>query len=221
MSGRSIRSEKQQAHFEQADKQYKEDLENAKAFLRKSSSGSKPRYNNPHLIAYKLAQYIVTCQQNDKPLTEAGLRVALSIDRKQYKAYLNGDRDYIYTAQMEAVQSEAEIQLQIDKYKQIENIQALYHYLLGDEVLDDSNIIENKALAMSTPLQKARQLISLDREERLATSGKVSDIYTMKAREGEDWQETAQRTEHIIQIGSNNALEALAQLGYTKSNDNR
>jgi hypothetical protein len=38
----------------------------------------------------------------------------------------------------------------------------------------------------------------------------------MKAREGEDWQETAQRTEHVLKIEGSNAQTALEQLGYSK-----
>ena len=212
MSGRSKRSEKQKKHLEEVSAAYRDEWQKAKELLNKSPSGAKPRYNNPHLIAYKLAYYIETCRQQEKPLTEAGLQVALSLDRTQYKAYLNAERDYIYRAGMEAQQSEKDIQLLIDKYKQIDNIQDTYKYLIDAELNENEEI----ALELHTPLQKARQLISMDREERLSTSGKVADIYIQKAREGEDWQEQAQRTEHVIQIGNNNALQALAELGYTK-----
>lgn len=215
-TGRHKRSEAQQQHTEEVFGSYNDEIRRAKELLRESANGSTPAYNNPHLIAYKLAAYIEQCRQQERPLTEAGLQVATGLDRAMYKAYLNGERDYIYTAGMKARQSETDIQRQIEHYKTIDNIQGLYHYLLGDEVLDNSNIIENKALAMHTPFQKARQLISAEREERLAKSGKVADIYTMKAREGEDWQEAAVRTEHVIDIKQVNAISALELLGYSK-----
>lgn len=217
-TGRRKRSEAQQQHTEDMAANRAEAFRNAKELLNNAGKVNRetPRYNNPHLIAYKLAAYIEQCRQQERPLTEAGLQVATGLDRNQYKAYLNGERNYIYEAGLKAQQSEADIQRQLEHYKSIVNIQDIYHYLIGDEVLDNSNIIENKALDLSTPFQKARQLISAEREERLAKSGKVADIYTMKAREGEDWQEAAVRTEHVIDIKQVNAISALELLGYSK-----
>lgn len=223
MSGRSIRSEKQKEHTEKVFNGYNHDIQAAKELLRKSANGSKPKYNNAYLIAYKIAHYIELCRQNEKPLTEAGIIVALGVDRNTYKRYLSGDMDYMSLEGMECAQSEKEIQLQIEHYKTIDNIQPMFNYLIGNDIsLLDCNNTENidindkNTLALSEPLKKARALISLEREERLAISGKVGDIYTMKAREGEDWQETAQRTEHVLKIEGSNAQAALEQLGYTK-----
>lgn len=221
MSGRSIRSKAQQEHTEKVFNGYHADIRAAKELLRKSANGSKPKYNNPYLIAYKVAYYIEQCRQNDKPLTEAGVIVALGTDRNAYKKYLSGEYDYIGFSGMECAQSEKDIQLQIEHYKTIDNIQPIFQYLIDNDtsiVNDDINNIsfDKNTLALSTPLKKARALISLEREERLAISGKVGDIYTMKAREGEDWQETAQRTEHVLKIEGSNAQAALEQLGYKK-----
>jgi len=221
MSGRSIRSEKQKEHTEKIASDYHSELQAAKELLRKSANGKKPKYNNPYLIAYKVALYIEQCRQNDKPLTEAGIIVALGVDRNTYKRYLSGDNDYIGLSGMECQQSEKDIQLQIEHYKTIDNIQPVFNYLIDNDISivnDDINNIsfDKNTLVLSKPLKKARALISLEREERLAISGKVGDIYTMKAREGEDWQETAQRTEHVLKIEGSNAQAALEQLGYTK-----
>lgn len=224
MSGRSIRSEKQKEHTEKVFGKYNADIQAAKELLiHHTSKRAKPKFNNAYLIAYKVAYYIEQCRQNEKPLTEAGVIVALGTDRDTYKRYLSGDMDYIGYEGMECAQSEKDIQIQIEHYKTIDNIQPMFNYLIGNDIsLLDSNNIENidtndkNTLALSEPLKKARQLISLEREERLAISGKVGDIYTMKAREGEDWQETAQRTEHVLKIEGSNAQAALEQLGYTK-----
>lgn len=212
-TGRRKRSEAQQQHTEQMTADRAESLNSAKELLRNSANGSKPAYNNPYLIAYKLALYIEQCRQQDKPLTETGLRVALGIERDTFKRYMSGENDYIYRAGMEARQPEHDIQIELDKYKQIDNIQETANYLLGATI---TGTIDKEALGLSTPIQKARELVSLEREERLAKSGKVADIYTMKAREGEDWQEAAVRTEHVIDIKQVNAISALELLGYSK-----
>ena len=222
MSGRSIRSEKQKEHTEKVFGKYLDDVRAAKELLnRHTSAVAKPKYNNAYLIAYKVAYYIEQCRQNEKPLTEAGIIVALGVDRESYKKYLSGDHDYIGFSGMDCKQSEKDIQLQLEYYKSIDNIQPIFQYLIDNDtsIVNNTNYIDvndKNALALSTPLKKARALISLEREERLAISGKVGDIYTMKAREGEDWQETAQRTEHVLKIEGSNAQAALEQLGYTK-----
>ena len=64
-------------------------------------------------------------------------------------------------------------------------------------------------------IQKARLLVTLEREERLAKSGKVSDIFTMKAREG--WQDERTINNNILQITTTNATEALQLLGYRQT----
>ena len=187
-------------------------LKEAKEILNKSANGKPIAYNNPYLIAYRLASYIEQCRDNETPLTETGLAVALGIDNETLHNIANGEREYCKA--MKARETEKDIALQIEKYKQIEHIQSTYNYLINNynNISVDTN--DKNALMLSEPIKKARQLVTLEREERLAKSGKVGDIFTMKAREG--WQDTTERHEHIIQIENNNALTALQQLGYRK-----
>lgn len=187
-------------------------LKEAKELLSKSANGKKVAYNNPYLLAYRLATYIENCRDSETPLTETGLIVALGIDKETFHNIEDGKREYCVHCQSR--ETEKDIQLQIEKYKQVENIQPTFNYLIDNY---NNNLIDpndKDALLLSTPCKKARLLVTLEREERLAKSGKVGDIFTMKAREG--WQDTTERHEHIIQIENNNALTALQQLGYRK-----
>jgi hypothetical protein len=221
-TGRSIRSAKQQEHTKEAFGSHITEIEKAKQLLNKQLH-IKPAYNNPDLMAYRLAEYIAVCKQNERPLTETGLYIALDIDNTVWKAYLNGERDYIGIAKLDARETEEEIQIALNRYRtnSNEDLQYWHSVLIGtansiNDSNDNNDINDINTLALSKVCKKARQLISLEREERLATSGKVADIYTMKAREGEDWQETAQRTEHVLKIEGSNAQTALEQLGYSK-----
>ena len=75
---------------------------------------------------------------------------------------------------------------------------------------------DDKDLLPSEVVGRARQLVSMEREERLMSKGRVGDIYTMKAREGKEWREDEHKQDKVVIVGNNNALEALKQLGYKK-----
>lgn len=185
----------------------REEIRTAKETLNKyvMERYRKIAYNNPYLIAYRLADYIYTYREQDRPLTETGLAVALNLDNNIMQRYLNGERDYQKVLQKDCRESKAEINLALEKFRSREELKEMYMYLSENE---------DKDLLLSTPIKKARMLVALEREERLAKSGKVGDIFTMKAREG--WQDTTERHEHVLKIKSDNALAALAQLGFSK-----
>ena len=58
-----------------------------------NNKGDKLAYNNPYLMAVRIAVYIATCKENERPLTETGLAVALRIFRPTLKKYMNGEMD--------------------------------------------------------------------------------------------------------------------------------
>jgi len=176
----------------------------AKKVLR--SQGGKPKaYTNPYLMAYRLAKYVATCEQNKKPLTETGLTVALNVMPQTFRKYAAGEMDaYTLLKGVPCRESEAEVKIALDNYRQIEELQDVYKYLTDNE---------RKDLVMSEVIGKARLLVSLEREERLSAVGKVSDIFIMKAREG--WQDQADRQDITINIKNDDAIAALKALGYT------
>ena len=173
-----------------------------------------PAYTRPDIIAWRLADYIATARRTDRPLTETGLLVALGVDDTVFKAYANGERDYLQETDVQARETDKGINLAIEKIKGKDtdgDIKAVFDYLLPSFNADS-------VPTMSDCIQKARLLVTLEREERLATSGRVAEIFTMKAREG--WQDERTINNNILQITTSNATEALQLLGYKQiSND--
>lgn len=174
-----------------------------------NNKGDKLAYNNPYLMAVRIAVYIATCKENERPLTETGLAVALRIFRPTLKKYMNGEMDYIVLGGYVCRENEADIKVEIDQFRKSGNKEAKMYY---DYITD----YDDEELLPSEVVGRARQLVSMEREERLMSKGRVGDIYTMKAREGKEWREDEHKQDKVVIVGNNNALEALKQLGYKK-----
>ena len=184
-----------------------EQVAEAKALLkREAEKNHKPAYVRADLMACRIATYIVNARRQEKPLTETGLIVALGVTEKVYKAYASGERDHLQQIGAEARENNIDIDIEIDKTLLDADIKAVYDYLMAN----DNNVIV--APYFSNLLQKARLLVTLEREERLAKSGRVGDIFTMKARE--HWQDGSEHKTNVLQITTRNATEALQLLGF-------
>ena len=184
-----------------------EQVAEAKALLkREAEKNHKPAYVRADLMACRISSYIVNARRQEKPLTETGLIVALGVTEKVYKAYASGERDHLQQIEAEARENNADIDIEIDKTLLDADIKAVYDYLMAN----DNNVIV--APYFSNLLQKARLLVTLEREERLAKSGRVGDIFTMKARE--HWQDGSEHKTNVLQITTRNATEALQLLGF-------
>ena len=160
-------------------------------------------------MAVRIAVYIATCKENERPLTETGLAVALRMFRPTLKKYMNGEMDYVVLGGYVCRENEADIKVEIDQFRKSGNKEAKMYY---DYITD----YDDKDLLPSEVVGRARQLVSMEREERLMSKGRVGDIYTMKAREGKEWREDEHKQDKVVIVGNNNALEALKQLGYKK-----
>ena len=179
----------------------------AKAILkREAEKNHKPAYVRADLMACRISSYIVNARRQEKPLTETGLIVSLGVDPNQYKKYASGEHDHLQRIGAEAREDNINIDIEIDSTLQDKDIKAVYDYLMAEE---DSDI---SAPSFSNLLQKARLLVTLEREERLAKSGRVGDIFTMKARE--HWQDGTEHKTNVLQITTRNATEALQLLGF-------
>lgn len=187
-----------------------EQVAEAKALLkREAEKNHKPAYVRADLMACRISSYIVNARRQEKPLTETGLIVALGVTEKVYKAYASGERDHLQQIGAEARENNADIDIEIDKTLLDADIKAVYDYLMQDDNAE-YNVIT--APYFSVLLQKARLLVTLEREERLAKSGRVGDIFTMKARE--HWQDGTEHKTNVLQITTRNATEALQLLGF-------
>jgi hypothetical protein len=129
--------------------------------------------------------------------------------RPTLKKYMNGEMDYVVLGGYVCRENEADIKVEIDQFKKSGNKEAKMYY---DYITD----YDDKDLLPSEVVGRARQLVSMEREERLMSKGRVGDIYTMKAREGKEWREDEHKQDKVVIVGNNNALEALKQLGYKK-----
>ncbi len=165
-----------------------------------------PAYTRSDIAAARLADYICNMRRQEKPLTETGLIVALGLSYDVFKLYANGERDHLQQINATGRENNADIDIEIDKLLSDPDIKAIYDYLYSN-----SNN-EIGAPYLSDVLQKARLLVTLEREERLAKSGRVGDIFTMKARE--HWQDGTEHKTNVLQITTRNATEALQLLGF-------
>ena len=129
--------------------------------------------------------------------------------RPTLKKYMNGEMDYVVLGGYVCRENEADIKVEIDQFRKSGNKEAKMYY---DYITD----YDDKDLLPSEVVGRARQLVSMEREERLMSKGRVGDIYTMKAREGKEWREDEHKQDKVVIVGNNNALEALKQLGYKK-----
>lgn len=183
----------------------------AKALLKKEAEKNmKPAYVRADLMACRIASYIVNARRQDRPLTETGIIVSLGITEPVYRRYANGERDHLQRIGTEAREKDAVIDIEIDSTLQDKDIKAVHDYLMTN----DNN--DTVAPSFSELLQKARLLVTLEREERLAKSGRVGDIFTMKARE--HWQDGSEHKTNVLQITTRNATEALQLLGFKQDN---
>ena len=179
----------------------------AKALLKKESEKHVlPAYTRADIMAARISNYVVNARRTERPLTETGIIVALGIDPNQFKKYANGERDHLQRINANGREDNANIDIELSKLLSDPDTEAVYSFLCS-EIIDDIG-----APSFSNLLQKARLLVTLEREERLAKSGRVGDIFTMKARE--HWQDGSEHKTNVLQITTRNATEALQLLGF-------
>ena len=183
---------------------------------------SLPAYTDARLIAYRLADYFY--KQDNTTInrdtgatagyTETGLIVALGIDHTVFKAYAAGDRDYL-TADIDSREGN-HVQRFISDYKVREELAPYYMYLIGlnPHITADSDLVKEteERLLNSQPIQKARLLVSEQREQHLSDRGRVGDIFIMKARE--NWTDTGTNTASITIRRDDDIDTALKMLGF-------
>ena len=184
-----------------------EQIAAAKALLKEEAERlTLPAYTRSDIAAARLAAYICNMRRKETPLTETGLIVALGVSYDVFKAYANGERNHLQQINATGREDNTKIDIEIQQLLNDPDIKAVFDYLYSDENNDIS------APYLSDVIQKARLLVTLEREERLAKSGRVGDIFTMKARE--HWQDGSEHKTNVLQITTRNATEALQLLGF-------
>ena len=191
----------------------------AKALLkREAEKNVKPAYTRSDIMAARIVYYICNARREERPLTETGIVVALGIAEPVYKRYANGENEHLLMVNAQGREDQKQIDIELDQLLKDPDILSLFNYLYYDNgpAVNDPGVISNSneipAPSFCTVLQKARLLVTLEREERLAKSGRVGDIFTMKARE--HWQDGSEHKTNVLQITTRNATEALQLLGF-------
>ena len=179
--------------------------------------GRKPKYTSSKAFAYKLAEYFVKCNRTvideakskTEPYTLTGIQIALGLAGSSYQSYKRGEKNYIideHTAFTGDKWIEKNIKEDEKAFiydcEQDTDIQA-YFQLIYDET-------DISAIYFDSLLEKARQIVAEQAEQRLYINGRVADIFTMKAKHG--WQEE-NRTVHRLEIATEDqARKALEDL---------
>ena len=152
------------AHGEQIGK-YKESAE-------KWRKSRKYRQEDLCGIMERIQEYINRQQQEDRPLTVAGMIRAAEISRATWYEMIRGDYDY-----------------RLIEYTETHDID-ISNLPMGETVVIENDEGEKIALIMySEALQKAMLAIEEQTEERLYSKGRVGDIFALKAVHG--WKEEA------------------------------
>lgn len=120
----------------------------------------------------RLQQYIHQCYEDDEPITRAGMILALGVSRDTYYRMRDGELDYRLYEYMEVNGiSENDVLFDIEETP----------YMVGSE---GERIL---LIPSSVMIQKAELQLEAQTEARLYKSGKVGDIFALKAVHG--WQE--------------------------------
>lgn len=119
----------------------------------------------------RLQQYIHQCYEDDEPITRAGMILALGVSRDTYYRMRDSELDYrLYEYMSVNGISESDVMLTEDEIP--------YIVCEGESIL---------LIPSSVMIQKAELQLEAQTEARLYKSGKVGDIFALKAVHG--WQE--------------------------------
>lgn len=119
----------------------------------------------------RLQQYIHQCCEDDEPITRAGMILALGVSRDTYYRMRDGELDYrLYEYMSVNGISESDVMLTEGEIP--------YIVCEGESIL---------LIPSSVMIQKAELQLEAQTEARLYKSGKVGDIFALKAVHG--WQE--------------------------------
>lgn len=119
----------------------------------------------------RLQEYVHQCYEDDEPITRAGMILALGVSRDTYYRMKDGELDYRLYEYMDLNGiSESDVMLTEDETP--------YIVCEGESIL---------LIPSSVMIQKAELQLEAQTEARLYKSGKVGDIFALKAVHG--WQE--------------------------------
>lgn len=197
--GNRTKSGRNTAHITELNRRYKEDLQGYKEFAEARRRNRVFRQEDLKAYHDRLFGYIGKCKEHDEPITRAGMMLAMEIDHSVYYRILGYEYDY-----------------RLYEYIDVNNIS-------DDDVFVDENgcqcVLDGNGetvllIPYSEILQKAELMLEEQTELRLYKSGKVGDIFALKALHG--WQDSGQPqvvNQNLVIASPEQAKEAIALLG--------
>ncbi len=198
--GNRTKSKRNAEHITALNQKYKEEIDGYKEFAEARRKNRTFRQEDLKSYHDKLFGYIEKCKEEDEPITRAGMMLAMGIDHSVYYRMAGGEYDYRLYEYMD-VNNISEDDIFID-----EN---------GCQCVTDANGEVVLLIPYGEILQKAELMLEAQTETRLYKSGKVGDIFALKALHG--WQDNGNEPQTVNQTlviaSPEQAREAIKLLG--------
>ena len=153
------------------NKQFGEEVAAYKEVAEKIRRAKKYKQEDLAAIYKRIMDYIADKREQDKPITVSGMILASGISRATWYEMLSGDYDYRLYQYIDTHNIDEMQKLDVDGMEAVINSD-------GEVVL---------LICYSEILQKAMLMLEEQTEERLYKSGRVGDIFSLKAIHG--WRE--------------------------------
>ena len=153
------------------NKQFGEEVAAYKEAAEKIRRAKKYKQEDLATIYKRIMDYIADKREQDKPITVSGMILASGISRATWYEMLAGDYDYRLYQYIDTHNIDEMQKLDVDGMEAVTNSE-------GEVVL---------LICYSEILQKAMLMLEEQTEERLYKSGRVGDIFSLKAIHG--WRE--------------------------------
>ena len=153
------------------NKQFGEEVAAYKEAAEKIRRAKKYKQEDLATIYKRIMDYIADKREQDKPITVSGMILASGISRATWYEMLAGDYDYRLYQYIDTHNIDEMQKLDVDGIEAVINSD-------GEVVL---------LICYSEILQKAMLMLEEQTEERLYKSGRVGDIFSLKAIHG--WRE--------------------------------
>lgn len=179
-------------------KRYKEELDEYRRFAEARRNRRKHTQEKMGDYYQRLGEYIVDRERQHKPLTVAGVQLALNVDPRTWGEWNNGDADYLLEEYI-ALNHVSE-----DDLEYIDDIP--WH------ITDDSRVM---LIPFSCLTQKAYQMIQNQLEENCYTNkgNPAGSIFSLKAQFKWREEDTPQHlVQNLVIADSEQAKKAMAML---------
>ena len=153
------------------NKQFGEEVAAYKEVAEKIRRAKKYKQEDLAVIYKRIMDYTEEKREQDKPITVSGMILASGISRATWYEMLSGDYDYRLYQYIDTHNIDEMQKLDVDGMEAVANSE-------GEVVL---------LICYSEILQKAMLMLEEQTEERLYKSGRVGDIFSLKAIHG--WRE--------------------------------